>query len=91
MVLSTQNSLFLLLVKHKNKQIATKDTTSKRRELFLNLNICMIPNKKCDLCKAVALQIEHALKSPGGLLKHRLLGPTLRVSDSLGLVWYSST
>lgn len=51
----------------------------------------MIPNKKCELCKAVALQIEHALKSPGGLLKYRLLGPTLRVSDSLGLVWYSST
>lgn len=51
----------------------------------------MIPNKKCELCKAVALKIEHALKSPGGLLKYRLLGPTLRVSDSLGLVWCSST
>lgn len=35
----------------------------------------MIPNKKCELCKAVALKIEHALKSPGKLVKIQTAGP----------------
>ena len=45
----------------------------------------MIPNKKCELCKAVALKIEHAWKSPGGLVKMKVADSTPGVSDSVGL------
>ena len=36
-------------------------------------------------CKTVVLQLQHALESPGSLLKHRLLDPILKDSMSLGL------
>lgn len=36
---------------------------------------------------AVVLKLSCALESPGGLVKHSLLGPTPRVSDSVGVEW----
>lgn len=37
--------------------------------------------------KTVVLKLECASDPPEGLLKHNLLSPTLRVSDSVGVEW----
>lgn len=43
--------------------------------------------KTFPIFKRVALTVEHKSESLQGLLKHRLLSPTLRVSDPAGLGW----
>ena len=71
-----RNPTFLRIPKVTQKQANShKGYIKKRKELFLNLSVCMIPNKKCELCKAVALKIEHALKSPGRLVRRQTAGP----------------
>lgn len=88
-----QKSYFCENTKSNSKQANRQKATQHQRtkELFLNLSVCLIPNKNCVLYKAVVVKLERAWKSTGGLVKGGLLGPTCRVSGSLGLGWGSST
>ena len=51
------------------------------------LGKCLFPQTLLPLCSSVVLKRKSVLTSPGGLLKHRFLGPTPRICSSVGLRW----
>lgn len=51
------------------------------------LGKCLFPQTLLPLCSSVVLKRKSVLTSPGGLLKHRFLGPTPRICSSVGMRW----